>query len=70
MKLREVSQQETVRQAVEARIATQKNTFEGYGVEQFALLSDHAVVEVRGNYVFFVVNAQSAAARDAFLKAL
>lgn len=70
VKLREVSQQETVRQAVEARIATQKNTFEGYGVEQFALLSDHAVVEVRGNYVFFVVNAQSAAARDAFLKAL
>ena len=70
VKLREVSQQETVRQAVEARITTQKNTFEGYGVEQFALLSDHAVVEVRGNYVFFVVNAQSAAARDAFLKAL
>lgn len=70
VKLRDVSQQETVRLAVEERIATQKNTFEGYGVEQFALLSDHAVVEIRGNYVFFVVNAQSAAARDAFLAAI
>lgn len=70
VKLRDVSQQETVRLAVEKRIATQKNTFEGYGVEQFAMLSDHAVVEVRGNYVFFMVNAQSATARDAFLAAI
>lgn len=70
VKLRDVSQQETVRLAVEERIATQKNTFEGYGVEQFAMLSDHAVVEVRGNYVFFMVNAQSATARDAFLAAI
>ena len=70
VKLRDTAQQETVKAAVEARIATQKNTFEGYGVEQFALLSDHAVVEVRGNFVLFVVNSQSAAARDAFVDAL
>ena len=70
VKLRDVSQQETVRAAAEKRIATQKTTFEGYGPEQFALLSDHSVVEVRGNYVLFVVNERSAAARDAFLDAL
>ena len=70
VKLSDVSQQETVRKAVEARIATQKNTFEGYGVEQFEMLSNNAVVEVRGNYVLFVVNAASAAAQKAFLGAI
>ena len=70
VKLSDVSQQEMVRSAVEARIATQKNTFEGYGVEQFEMLSNNAVVEVRGNYVLFVVNAASAAAQKAFLGAI
>ena len=70
VKLSDVSQQDMVRQAVEARIATQKNTFEGYGVEQFEMLSNNAVVEIRGNYVLFVVNAASAAAQKAFLGAI
>ena len=70
VKLSDVSQQEMVRKAVEARIATQKNTFEGYGVEQFEMLSNNAVVEVRGNYVLFVVNAASAEAQKAFLGAI
>ena len=70
VKLKDVSQQETLRAAVEKRIATQKTTFEGYGVEQFEMLSNNAVVELRGNFVLFVVNPSSAAARDAFLGAL
>ena len=70
VKLSDVSQQEMVRSAVEARIATQKNTFEGYGVEQFEMLSNNADVEVRGNYVLFVVNAASAEAQKAFLGAI
>ena len=70
VKLSDMSQQEMVRSAVEARIATQKNTFEGYGVEQFEMLSNNAVIEVRGNYILFVVNANSAAAQKAFLGAI
>ena len=70
VKLADLSQQETVRAAIEARIATQKTTFEGYGVEQFELLSNNAVVEVRGNYVLFVVNSASADALKAFLAAI
>ena len=70
VKLSDVSQQDMVREAVEARIATQKNTFEGYGVEQFEMLSNNAIVEVRGNYVLFVVNDASAAAQKAFLGAI
>ena len=70
VKLADMGQQEQVRAAVEARIATQKTTFEGYGVEQFEMLSNNAVVEVRGNYILFVVNAASAAAQKAFLGAI
>lgn len=70
IKLSDISQQDAVRAAIEARIDTQKTTFEGYGVEQFELLSSNAVVEIRGNYVLFVVNADSAAARKAFLSVI
>lgn len=70
VKLSDMSQQDMVRSAAEKRIATQKTTFEGYGVEQFEMLSNNAVVEVRGNYILFVVNANSADAREAFLDAI
>jgi len=70
VKLSDMSQQDTVRAAAEKRLATQKTTFEGYGVEQFDMLSNHSVIEVRGNYVLFVVNANCDAALKAFRKAL
>lgn len=70
VKLADTAQQETVRAAVEARLQTQKNTFDGYGVEQYDLLTNHAVVEIRGNWVLFAVNAKSQAALEAFLAAL
>ena len=70
VKLSDIGQQEAVRAAVEARIATQKTTFEGYGVEQFDLLTNHSILEVRGNYILFVVHASCDDALKAFLKAL
>ena len=70
VKLKDMSQQEQVRTAIEKRIETQKTTFEGYGVEQFELLENNAVIEVRGNFILFVVNANSAEAQKAFLKAI
>ena len=39
-------------------------------MEQFELLTNNAVVEIRGNFVLFVVNANSAEAQKAFLKAI
>ena len=69
-KLKDTSQQEQVRTAIEKRIQTQKTTFEGYGVEQFELLTNNAVIEVRGNFILFIVNADSAEAQKAFLKAI
>ena len=70
VKLKDMSQQEQVRTAIEKRIQTQKTTFEGYGVEQFELLTNNAVIEVRGNFILFIVNADSAEAQKAFLKAI
>lgn len=70
VKLKDMSQQAQVRAAIEKRIETQKTTFEGYGVEQFELLTNNAVIEVRGNFILFIVNADSAEAQKAFLKAI
>ena len=70
VKLQEVSQQESVVNAIQARLDTQKNTFEGYGVEQFDLLSNYSTIECRGNFVLFVVSKNHSAARSAFLDAL
>ena len=70
VKLSDMSQQEAVRAAIEARLQTQKNTFEGYGVEQFEMLTNKSVIEIRGNYVLFVVNGACADALQAFLGAL
>ena len=70
VKLKSADQQQTVREAIEKRLETQKNSFDGYGVGQFDLLTNHCQVEVRGNYVLFVVSPDDVKARQAFLDAL
>ncbi len=70
VKLSDVSQAEAVQQAMEARLQTQKTTFEGYGVEQFDLLTNYCVLEVRGNFALFVVSKNHTDAYEAFLDAL
>jgi hypothetical protein len=70
VKLASVDQAEAVRSASDARLQTQKYTFDGYGVEQTDLLTNHAAVEVRGNYVLFVVSKTADQVRQAFLDAL
>ena len=70
IKLTDKSQQQSVREAIEKRLETQKNSFDGYGIEQYDLLTNHAVVEVQGNYILFVVSEQAEAVRQAFLNAL
>lgn len=69
VKLKDVSQQEAIERAIEARLDTQIKSFEGYGAEQVALLQKH-VLEVKGNYVFYMVGENAQAARKAFLNSL
>jgi hypothetical protein len=69
VKLKDDSQSEAVKETIETRLQTQKNSFEGYGVSQTALLED-AIVYTRANYVLFVVHANANAAKSAFLRSL
>ena len=54
VKLTSLEQQEAVRAAIEKRLETQKNNFDGYGTNQYSIL-EKSVIDVRGNYILFVV---------------
>lgn len=69
IKLKDESQTEIVRTAIQKRLDTQLKSFEGYGAEQTALLKAH-VLEVRGNYIFYMVGEKANAAQKAFLDSL
>ena len=56
--------------AAEQRIKDQLNVFEGYGIEQVALLKDHARIEAPGNYFLFIVSAGADEAVAAFYEVL
>ena len=70
VKLRDVDQAEAVRAAVEKRLETQKTSFDGYGIEQFDLLTNHSILEVQGNFMLFVVSQDAEQALAAFRVAL
>ena len=69
IQLKDLSQQQAVKDAIESRLDTQKKSFDGYGVDQYAML-EKAVVEVQGNYILLVVANDPAPVRKAFLDAL
>ena len=57
---------EDVLNAIEKRLKTQKTSFEGYGVEQTDLLTNHAVCESYAGFVLFVVSPAAENVRQAF----
>ena len=69
VKLKDTSQSKAVESAIRQRLDTQLKSFEGYGAEQTALLEAHKL-QVKGNYIFFMVGDRAAAAQKAFLKSL
>ncbi len=69
VKLNDVSQMKSVRDAIEERLDTQLKSFEGYGVEQTELLKKHVLVE-KGNYILYVVGEHAGEAQKAFLDSL
>ena len=66
IKLKDENQQADVRAAMEKRIENQKNAFEGYGIEQFDLLSNACVLEVRGKFALLAVTDSCDAVLAAF----
>ena len=70
VKLADTSQAEAVAEAIEERRETQKNTFEGYAPEPYDMLENHSILDVRGNYILYVVHEDAAAADKAFKDSL
>lgn len=69
IRLADVSQQETVKQAIDARLATQLASFDGYGVDQYDTL-EKSVVVVQGNYILWVSGADTEPIVRAFKEGL
>lgn len=69
VKLKDESQAKSVEESIRKRLDTQLKSFEGYGVEQTALLKAH-VLEVRGNYIFYMVGEKAGNTKKAFLESL
>ena len=69
VKLKDTVQSESVEAAIQGRLERQLESFEGYGPEQCKLLNDH-VLDVKGNYILYVVDKKAKAADQAFQKSL
>ena len=69
VKLSDLGQQETVKKAMEQRLQSQMDVFEGYAPAQYAAL-EQGIVEVRGNYLLLLVAEDAGPVRHAFLDAL
>lgn len=69
IKLKDSSQAEAVKEAVNTRLETQKSSFEGYGAKQFDLLKNH-ILDVRGNYILYIVHPDAGKADKAFRSSL
>lgn len=69
IKLADTSQAEAVSEAINTRLETQLNAFDGYAPVQYDLCSK-AIVDVRGNYILFVIHENAAEIEAAFRRAL
>lgn len=71
IKLSDTNQAEQVQAAMQKRLDERTAVFDnGYGPEQYELLTKHSVISVEGNYVLLLVSKNAEGALKAFLKAL
>ena len=66
IKARSKTQADTFLENAESHLTAQKQVFEGYGTEQMALLNE-AIVEKKGNYVYYICGADAGDWRKSFL---
>ena len=69
VKLKDTSQAEEVAAAIEKRIGSQLEVFEGYAPREAALLED-AVLDVQGNYILYIVDGDAALVDEVFRSSL
>lgn len=69
VKLKSDGQSETVESAIDSRVDSQLQSFQGYGAEQCQLL-ENAVIKVQGNFVFYAVADNVSQYKELFLSSL
>ena len=69
VKLASEDQMDELSEAVQERLDSQINIYEGYAPEQYDLCT-HAVIDPEGNYFLFVVHEDADNIQEAFRKAL
>ena len=69
VKLKDASQADEVVAAIEDRIKSQLNVFEGYAPREVSLLED-AVLDVQGNYILYIVDGDATAVDEVFRSSL
>lgn len=69
IKTKSDAQTADVQDAIDRRLQSRANDFEGYLPEETKLIED-AVVQVRGNYIFLIASAKQDEYRKALLKGL
>lgn len=69
VKLKDEAQSDELLNAIEDRLSSQKNIFEGYKPEQYDMCRK-AVITHKGNYILYVVHPDAEAINAAFKKSL
>lgn len=69
IKLKDSSQEEEIKKAIEQRVEAKMSAFKGYAPEQYDL-SKKYILDISGGYVLYVVSPDAQKIDDAFKKAL
>lgn len=69
IKAKSEEQVAAIRDAIEERRDTRRQDFDGYAPDEVDLI-DSSILQVRGNYVFFVVSKEAAKYKEAFTSSL
>ncbi|MGC4019048.1 MAG: DUF4358 domain-containing protein [Muricomes sp.] len=69
IKVKHDGQMQQVEDAVQERIESRKNAFQGYAPKQVKLL-EQAQISVRGKYLFLAVSSKAESYKEAFMKSL
>ncbi len=65
LKVKNLEQVQLVEETIDSRVDKQLKNFEGYGIEQTALLQDYEI-KVDGKYVFFAVSDKAQEIKDKY----
>lgn len=69
VKVKDVSQIDAIEESIEARVSKQLSSFQGYGIEQAALLENYEI-KIKDKYIFFAVAENAELLKEEFKEIL